>query len=45
MGPIRLPLRCHDEVTLVDETTMADKIELRFLGVHVGTVTMHLKRE
>lgn len=44
LGPIRLPLRCHDEIVMVDATTMSDTIEMRFLGVHVGTVSMVLKR-
>lgn len=43
-GPIRVPLRCRDEVNLVDASTMIDKIEMHYLGVHVGTVTMRLKR-
>lgn len=44
LGPVRVPLRCKDEILLVDESTIADTIEMRFLGVHVGTVTMLLKR-
>ncbi len=44
LGPIRVPLRCDDDVRLVDANTMTDTIEMRFLGVHVGTVTMRLKR-
>lgn len=41
-GPVRLPLRCDDEVRLVDATTMLDTVEMRFLGVHVATVTMRM---
>ena len=42
LGPIRIPLRCDDEVRLVDARTMTDTIEMRFLGLHVGTVEMVL---
>lgn len=44
VGPIRLPLRCNDEIRLVDPTMIVDEIEMRFAGVHVGTVTMQLAR-
>lgn len=43
-GPIRLPLRCNDEIRLVGETSMVDTVEMRFLGVHVGTATIRLAR-
>lgn len=45
LGPIRVPLRFVDEVRFVDANAMTDKIEMRFLGLHVGTVTMHLVRD
>jgi hypothetical protein len=44
IGPIRLPLRHQDSVKLHDDDTMIDTIELRLAAVHVGTVTMRLKR-
>lgn len=44
LGPIRVPLRFVDEVRFVDANTMTDKIEMRFLRLHVGTVTIHLVR-
>lgn len=44
-GPVRVPLRCVDEVRFVDAKSMTDRIEMRFLGLHVGTVTMHLVRD
>ncbi|RNL61076.1 DUF3833 family protein [Nocardioides marmoriginsengisoli] len=45
LGPLRLPLRCTDEIELLDERTMLDTLEMRFLGVRVGTMTMRLERE
>jgi hypothetical protein len=44
LGPIRLPLRHHDSVTLVDDDTMIDTIELRLARIRIATVTMRLKR-
>lgn len=44
LGPLRLPMRCRDEVHLEDETTMTDTVEMRFLGLWVGTVTILLRR-
>lgn len=44
LGPLRLPLRHNDRVKLEDDNTMIDSIELRLLGVLVGTVTMRLRR-
>ncbi|MBO9521922.1 MAG: DUF3833 family protein [Nocardioidaceae bacterium] len=44
LGPLRVPLRCDDEVRLVDPDTMVDTLEMRFLGLRVGRVTMRLRR-
>lgn len=45
LGPIRVPLRCDDQITMVDDSTMLDEIEMRFFGIRVGRLTMLLKRE
>lgn len=43
IGPLRLPLRFTDTVTLDRErASMTDQIELRLLGLLVGAVTIHL---
>ena len=44
IGPVRVPLRCEDEIRLLDGRTMTDTIAMRFLGVPVGTVEMRLTR-
>ena len=43
-GPVKVRLKCRDEVRFVDEASLIDTIEMRFLGIHVGTVTMRLRR-
>lgn len=43
IGPLRARLRCHDAVR-VEDGRMTDRIELRFLGVRVGLMTIHLTR-
>jgi hypothetical protein len=43
LGPVKVLLRCHDEVRFSDAESLVDTIQLRFLGVHVATVTMHLR--
>ncbi|RNL79612.1 DUF3833 family protein [Nocardioides marmorisolisilvae] len=45
LGPLKVPLRCHDEVRFSDEATLLDTIEFRFLGIRVGTLTMQLRRD
>lgn len=42
LGPVRARLRCTDEITMADERTMLDTIEMRFLGIVVGRMTMEL---
>jgi Protein of unknown function (DUF3833) len=44
LGPLRVPLRHHDRVELQPDGTMLDVIELRFLGLRVGVVTMRMRR-
>jgi len=44
LGPVKVPLRCRDEVLFEDEASLLDTIEFRFLGVRVGTLTMRLRR-
>jgi len=44
LGPLRIPLRHLDTVQLEPDGTMLDIIELRFLGLRVGRVTMRLHR-
>lgn len=44
VGPVKVPLRCADEVRLEDDATLTDTIDLRFLRIHVGTVSMRLRR-
>lgn len=44
VGPLRVRLRCTDEIILVDGT-MVDSSELRFVGVLVARVVMRLTRE
>lgn len=45
LGPLRVRLRCTDEIALVDSETLVDTSEMRFLGVRVGTMVMRLSRE
>ncbi|MFL6061974.1 MAG: hypothetical protein ACJ72E_12140 [Marmoricola sp.] len=45
LGPVRVPLRCTDEIVMSGGTTMIDTIEMRFLGVRVGRMVMELHRE
>jgi len=45
LGPMRVRVRCTDEVVLVDARTMTDTIEMRFFGVRVATMVMQLARE
>ncbi len=42
LGPLRVPLRFTDSLRLTSLDTMLDKIEMRFLGVLVGRVTIRL---
>ncbi|RZI82936.1 MAG: hypothetical protein EOO67_17635 [Microbacterium sp.] len=44
LGPLRLPLRCTDEVRFDSADSLTDTIVFRFLGLHVGTLTMRLRR-
>jgi hypothetical protein len=41
--PLRLPLRYFDTVRLRPDGTMLETIELRFLGIRIGRVTMRLR--
>ena len=43
LGPLRARLRCCD-VVRIEDGRMTDRIELRFLGVRVGLMTMHLSQ-
>lgn len=45
IGPLRARLHCRDAVTVQNSDHMTDAIELRFLGVRVGRMTMHLERD
>lgn len=45
LGPVRIRLRCTDEIVLVDDDTMVDTSEMWFLGVRVGTMVMRLGPE
>lgn len=45
LGPVKVRLRCNDEIVFDDETSLTDTIRLRFLRIHVGTVTMRLRRQ
>jgi hypothetical protein len=45
VGPVRIPIRFRDQVRLTDDgQTLVDSLEMRFLGILVGRVTMRLKR-
>ncbi len=44
LGPLRIPLRHIDTVQLEPDGTLLDTIELGFLGLRVGRVTMRLHR-
>jgi len=44
LGRLRVPLRHRDHVRLQPDGTLLDTIQLSFLGIHVGTVTMRLRR-
>lgn len=44
LGPLRLRPSHYDSVRLEADDTMTDTIELRFLGVVVGRITVRLKR-
>lgn len=44
IGPIRVRLRCTDEIVLEGDT-MIDTSEMRFLGVRVGRMVMRLEQE
>ncbi|MFL6022125.1 MAG: DUF3833 family protein [Marmoricola sp.] len=44
LGPLRVPLRCTDEIVLLDARTMVDTSEMRFLGVRVGKMEMRLEQ-
>lgn len=44
LGPVKVPLRCHDEVRFEDSERLTDTIQLHFLGIHVGALTMRLRR-
>lgn len=44
LGTLRVPLRCTDEIVLVDDT-LVDTSEMRFLGIRVGRMVMRLTRE
>lgn len=45
LGPIRVPLRCEDEVQLLDAKTMIDEVKMTFLGIPVGTIEMRLSAD
>jgi hypothetical protein len=42
LGPLRVTLRFTDRVRLTPDATMLDEIELRYLGLLVGRITMRL---
>lgn len=44
LGPLRVRLRCTDEIELVGGA-LVDTSEMRFLGVRVGRMVMRLERE
>lgn len=44
LGGLRVPLRFTDSVRLLPDGTMVDRIEMRWLGVLVGAVTIRLRR-
>lgn len=44
-GPIRVPLRCDDEIQLLGNATMIDRVKMTLIGIHVGTVEMRLNAE
>jgi hypothetical protein len=43
LGRLRVALRFSDVVRLQPDGTMLDEIEMRYLGVRVGKVTMRLR--
>jgi hypothetical protein len=45
LGPVRIPLRCTDEIVLLNARTMLDTSEMWFLGVRIGKMVMRLERE
>ncbi len=44
LGPLTVPLRCSDDVRFEGDEALTDTIMLRFLGLRVGVLTMHLRR-
>lgn len=44
LGPLKVPLRCSDEVRFEAEDLLVDTIVFRFAGIRVGVATMRLRR-